>query len=144
MSHRNLTAILSYYLHELPLSLPPSLTLQNSPAHSYLPASRLSQFLIFASPVLKTFAQATVLAHKMFLTPADIALALTFALLVGGDIFGFFTIARVLASPSALTFFPKVKWLPSNLWGVTSSSRCCNPPWRYLSMSTEPLNQVAA
>ena len=60
--------------------------------------------LTFVNPVLKTLGQATVLVRKVLLTLADVSLALTSALLIGGGISGWFILLRGPAFPSAVTF----------------------------------------
>ena len=56
-----------------------------------------------ASPMLKTSEQATLLVHKVRITPS---LAITFALLVGGGISGFIDLLLLL---SAMTFLSAVE-----------------------------------
>ena len=106
MSHRNPDLISLCHLHELLLSLLPSVPSQNSSTYSFLPASRPSQLLAPHNRlVLKTSAQATEIVRKVLFAPEDVALAPTSALLVGGGISCFFYfLLCASAFLSAVTF----------------------------------------
>ena len=62
MSHQSLNLIPPYYLYELLPPLSPSLPLQNSPAHSVLPATRPSQLL--ALHIYESGAQDSCTSHS--------------------------------------------------------------------------------